>query len=48
MTTFRCFADALDAAVGFTVEAEGASMALPVGYVAERGLWPAGTGDGVF
>jgi hypothetical protein len=42
MTTFRCFADALDAAVGLE-----ASMVLPVGGVAERSVWLAGTGDGV-
>jgi hypothetical protein len=47
MTTFRCFADALDAAVGFIVEAEEASMVLPVGGVAGRGVWLAGTEDGV-
>jgi hypothetical protein len=47
MTTFRCFADALEAAVGFTVEAEEASMMLPVGGGADRAVWLAGTGDGV-
>ena len=44
MITFRCFGDALEAAVSFTEEA---SMALPVGCGAERSVLPAGTGDGV-